>query len=127
MENEPLKVVLHLDAGPDADEEEEAQLTQHLRNSLLELDVDAVDPIHSTAAPARTKAVEAITLAGLAVTLAPIALKEVMKCIETWLARHDQASISIETNGQKITITGTPSKEQQRIVEELIDRQIPRK
>jgi hypothetical protein len=127
MVNEPLKLLLHLDAGPDADEEEAAQLTQQLRNSLLDLDVDAVDPIHSAVAPARTKAVEAITLAGLAVTLAPIALKEVMKCIETWLARHDGASISFETNGRKITITGTPSKEQERIVEELIDRQNPGK
>ncbi|HEY7391331.1 MAG TPA: hypothetical protein VH640_22640 [Bryobacteraceae bacterium] len=121
MENRAIQLILHIDAGPEADQEDQALLTQRLRHDLLDLDVESVDPIHSGAAPGRAKG-DPVTLTTLAVTLAPIALTEIMKALQTWLSRHERATVSIESDGQKMTVTGSPSKEQQQAIEAFLGR-----
>jgi hypothetical protein len=113
--------MLHIDAGPEADKEEQARLAQRLRENLLELDVDNVQQVHSGTAPAGAKG-DPVALATLAVTLAPLLLTEVMKALQTWLSRHDRASVSVESGGEKIVVTGSPSKEQQQLIEAFVNR-----
>ncbi len=122
MPNHPAQLMVHIDAGPDADKEEQAELTRRLRENLLELDVDAVEQVRSGAAPAGAKG-DPVTLATLAVTLAPMALTELMKALQSWLSRHERASVSVESGAEKIVVTGSPSKEQQRLIEAFISRQ----
>ena len=110
------KVVLHIDAGAGADSEEQASLTERLLREIADLDVDAVERVRSGAAPAGAKG-DPVTLATLAVTLAPIALKSVTDLLQSWLSRHERASVTLESGGAKITLTGTPSQEQVRMVE----------
>ena len=121
MEGEAKQFVLTLAAGPDADDEELAQLGRQLRTQLLELDVEAADLVRRGTAPAGSKG-DPVTLATLAVTLAPLALTEIMKAVQAWLTRHDRASVTVESGTDKITITGSPSKEQQRTLEAFISR-----
>lgn len=121
MANQPAQLMLHVDAGPEADQEELEQLAHRLREHLLELDVYDVEPFRSGAAPAGAKG-DPITLATLAVTLAPIALTEVMKALQAWLSRHERASVSVESGGDKIVVTGSPSKEQQQLIETFVSR-----
>ena len=59
-----------VDAGPDSDAEELAELTQRLRGQLLELDVDAVEPATGGEAPAGSKGVELLAIGGLVVQFA---------------------------------------------------------
>jgi len=119
--NQPAQFMLHIDAGPEADKEEQARLAQRLRENLLELDVDNVQQVHSGTAPAGAKG-DPVALATLAVTLAPLLLTEVMKALQTWLSRHDRASVSVESGGEKIVVTGSPSKEQQQLIEAFVNR-----
>jgi hypothetical protein len=119
MESNTTRLVLHIDGGADADMEELARLTDRLRADLLELDVDAVDRVHSGASPAGAKG-DPVTLAALAVTLAPIALTGLMKALQTWSARHDGATVTVESDGRKIVVTGSPSKEQRQMVESFL-------
>jgi hypothetical protein len=119
--NRPAQLILHLDPGPEADKEEQALLAQRLRGELLELNVDAVEPVRSGTAPPGAKG-DAVTLATLAVTLAPMALTEVIKALQAWLSRHERASVSLESEGEKIVVTGSPSKEQQRLIEAFVSR-----
>ncbi len=63
-----------------------------------------------------------VTLATLAVTLAPIALKSVTDLLQSWLSRHERASVTLESGGTKITLTGTPSQDQMRMVEDWVAR-----
>jgi hypothetical protein len=119
--NQQAQLTLHIDAGPEADEEEQARLAQHLRQSLLETDVDTVEQVHSGRAPAGAKG-DPVTLATLAVTLAPIALAEVMKALQAWLSRNERASVSMESGGEKILVTGTPSKAQQQLIDAFVNR-----
>ena len=113
--------MLHIDAGPDADDEERASFSKRLRDELLQLDVDAVVPVRSSTAPPGAKG-DAVSLATLAVTLAPMALTEVMKLLQAWLYRHEQATVSVESGGEKIVVTGSPSKEQQRLIDAFVSR-----
>ena len=43
MKDQSTQLILSLDIGPETDIEELAELTQQLREELLELDVEAVD------------------------------------------------------------------------------------
>ena len=119
--NQLVELVLHLDVGPEADKEEQALLAQRLREDILELDVESAEQVRSGAAPAGAKG-EPAALATLAVTLAPVALTELMKALQAWLSRRERASVSVESGGEKILVTGAPSKEQQRLIEAFISR-----
>lgn len=121
MAGEPKQFVLTLGGGPEADDEELAQLGRQLRTELLQLNVEAADPMPQGGAPAGSKG-DPVALATLAVTLAPLAMTEVMKAVQAWLTRHDRASVTVESGADKITITGSPSKEQQRALEAFITR-----
>jgi hypothetical protein len=119
--SQPAQLVFHVDAGPDADKEEQALIAQRLREDLLQQDVVRVEHVRSGAAPAGAKG-DPVALATLAVTLAPIALTEVMKALQAWLSRHERASVTVESGGEKIVVTGSPSKEQQRLIDAFVGR-----
>jgi Effector Associated Constant Component 1 len=121
METNPATVILHIDAGPDADVEEQAVLIRRLRANLLERDAEAVDVPHSGAAPQGAKG-DVVTLSTLAVTLGPLVIAELMKAVQTWLTRHDRATITVESGGEKIVVTGSPSPEQQRVIDTFVSR-----
>ncbi|MBZ5537983.1 MAG: hypothetical protein LAO31_18660 [Acidobacteriia bacterium] len=116
------QVMLNIDAGPDADPEDVAELTHRLRNELLELDVDGVEPVHGGTAPAGAKG-DPITLSALIVTLAPVVLPSLITMVQSWLNRHDRTSLTLERNGEKVTLTGNPSKQQQQVIESWMSRQ----
>lgn len=120
MEEEAVQLILKIDSGPEVDDEEQAQFTQRLRNTLLELDVDRVDPVRSGSEAAAGSKGDPVTLVALAVTLAPLALREVMKALQTWLSRHERATVTIESGGQKIVVTGTPSTSQQKLIDAFV-------
>jgi hypothetical protein len=120
MDRQPTTVVLHIDA-PEADSEEQAKLTERLQQELADLDVETVERVRAGTAPAGAKG-DPITLAALAVTLAPVALKSVTDLLQSWLSRHERASVTLESGGAKITLTGTPSKDEVRIAEAWVAR-----
>ena len=49
-----------------------------------------------------------------------MALTEAMKVLQNWLSRHERASVTVESGGEKIVVTGSPSKEQQQLIEAFI-------
>lgn len=115
------QLVLTLGVGADVDDEELDELSRQLRSELGELGIEVTNPVSPGKAPAGAKG-DPITLTTLAVTLAPIALTELMKALQAWLTRHDRATVTVESEGKKITITGSPSKEQQRTLEAFVSR-----
>jgi hypothetical protein len=124
MAEKPTQLIFNLDAGHDADDQERAELTRRLREYLIEGPADTVDFVRSGSAPIGAKG-DPVTLCTLAVTLAPIAVTAVMGMLQSWLARHERASVTVESGGEKLTLTGTLSKEQQGMVEAFLDRHKP--
>ena len=91
---ESASLSLRLDAGPDADDEELQKLGQRLRNELLELDVDSVDFERHGSAPGGAKG-DPITLGALAISLGPVALTAMLNMVQSWLKRHQEATVSM--------------------------------
>ncbi|MFI5175146.1 MAG: hypothetical protein ACHQKY_09835 [Terriglobia bacterium] len=116
------QIMLNIDAGPDTDPEDVSELTHRLRNELLELDVDGVEPVRGGAAPAGAKG-DPLTLSALLVTLAPVVLPALITTVQSWLNRHDRTSLTLERNGEKVVLTGNPSKQQQQIIDAWMSRQ----
>ena len=119
MSSLPLKI--SIDGGSESDEEELALMGQRLRRDIQQLDVDDVEFVRGGTAPAGAKG-DAITMASLAVTLAPVALKSLFDLLQSWIMRHDKATVTIEMGKDRVTLTGSPSKEQLAVIQAAIAR-----
>jgi hypothetical protein len=121
MSSTSSSVRISIDGGTASDQEELAALGQRLRRDIQQLDVDAVDFVRGGAAPAGAKG-DPFTLASLAVTLAPVALKSLFDMLQGWTSRHGNATVTIEMGADKLTMTGTPSKEQLAIIQAVLHK-----
>ena len=119
MSSLPLKI--SIDGGSESDAEELALMGQRLRRDIQQLDVDDVEFVRGGTAPAGAKG-DAITMASLAVTLAPVALKSLFDLLQSWIMRHDKATVTIEMGNDRVTLTGSPSKEQLAVIQAAIAR-----
>jgi hypothetical protein len=113
-----------LDAGPDRDGEELFELTQGLREELLELDVDAVTLGSAGAAPDGSKGPELLALGGLAIQFAlrSSVLKSVVDTTVAWLGRQQARSVKLTLDGDSLELSGVSSDDQSRLVEQWIAR-----
>jgi hypothetical protein len=113
-----------LDAGPERDAGELAELTQRLRDELLALDVDAVEPATGGAVPAGAKGFELLAVGGLIVRLAMKAgvLRSVVDLTVGWLGRQQARSVKLTLDGDTLELTGVSSDEQQRLIELWVAR-----
>jgi hypothetical protein len=116
MSSESTQLLLTIATATDADQQELAELSQQLRAAVLESDAEAVEPTRGDAAPAGAKG-DPITLAVLAVTIAPAAVKGLVRIIERWVFRHERASVTVEIKGAKLTLNGDPSDKQREIID----------
>jgi hypothetical protein len=113
-----------VDAGPDSDAEELAELTQLLRGQLLELDVDAVEPATGGEPPAGSKSVELLAIGGLVVQFAMKSeiLKSVVDATAAWLGRQHGRSVKLTLDGDTLEVSGVSSDEQRRLVDLWVAR-----
>jgi hypothetical protein len=107
-------------AGSDA--EELADLTAKLRQELLRLDVDAVDRAVAGEPPPGAKALDAVAIGTLLVTLGKTAgvLGSVVRTVQSWLG--PVRTVKLELDGDAIEITGVSSRDQQRLIDLWIER-----
>jgi hypothetical protein len=120
MERDRAHLILTVDAVG-ADTEDRAELAQCFRQQLIEADVGSVDFTHSGALPPGAKG-DPVSLFALAVTVAPAAITAMIGMLQVWLSRHDRASVTVESGGDKFTLTGTLSSEQKQMVEAFLNR-----
>ncbi|MFI8308247.1 hypothetical protein ACIF80_33525 [Streptomyces sp. NPDC085927] len=111
---------LVLTGGPDSDQEELDELTRHLRERLLELDVDRVEPVRAGHVPAGAKPVDAIAVGALAVTLAPIALRSVLGLVQTWIENRPVRTVSIALGDDSLELEAVSAADQQRLIEAFL-------
>ena len=125
--SDAAQITLQVDLGPEADEEEVADATSRLQRELLDLDVDAVEPVRGGPAPAGTKAVDVLAIGGLVVTLANSAgLSAVVGTIRSWLSGGRERSVEIAVDGDVLKVTGVSSEEQHRLIDSWLERHADR-
>jgi hypothetical protein len=111
-------------AAEGADVEEVAELTRQLRRTLLELDVDAVEPVPAGKVPPDSKAVEALAVGGLLVSLvnASGVLASVVEAIQSWVVGRGPRSVRLELDGDVLEVSGISSRRQDQLIEIWLDR-----
>jgi hypothetical protein len=119
MTGEYAHLTVEVTAGADSDAEELAELTNQLRNELLEFDVDAVDLPSAGEAPDLSKGIGLLAAGGLVVrfVLGDGRLQSIIDGIRSWLARQHRRSIKLTLDGDSLELTGVTSAEQDRLVE----------
>lgn len=122
MAEKKIQVLLNLGEGPELDAEEKERATRQLQEELMEMDMDAVDFVTSGKAPAKAKAGDPITWGMLLLTLvnAGGVLTTLIGVLQSWLTRHNQRSISLEVNGNKIDVQDITSEDQKRLIDSWI-------
>jgi hypothetical protein len=103
---------------PDSDEEERADLTSRLRADLLAHELEVAHP--RAEAPAGSKGA-GLEWAQLVVTLAGT-VPAMVAALQGWLGRHHRATVSLEIDGDKLTLDEASPAEQRRLVETFLAR-----
>jgi hypothetical protein len=108
--------------GADAGRLEELALL--LRQDLLALDVNAVEPDRSGTAPEGTRGALAAVAGGLVVSLQPTAqvIAAVVATVRAWMRRGGQRTVKIGIGGDVLELTGASDEVQQRLVDDWIRR-----
>jgi hypothetical protein len=123
MREQIAAINLHVRAAEDADAEEIADLTLSLRQELLELDVEAVEPATEGQLPEGSKAVEAIAAGGLVISLVKSAglLNAVVNTVQSWLTRLGSRSVRLELDGDVLEVTGISPQQQRDLIRTWVE------
>jgi hypothetical protein len=107
-----------------AEAEEVVELTRQIRRALLELDVDAAEPVPEGKAPPDSKAVDALALGGLLVSLvnASGVLASVVEAIQSWVVGRGPRSVRLELDGDVLEVSGVSSRRQDELIKVWLDR-----
>jgi hypothetical protein len=117
----PSRLTLTVDSSRGTDEEDRAELARRLRQALFDSDVDAVEFAETGQLPVGAKG-DPASLYSVIVSIAPAAVTALAATLQLWLSRHDRAVVTVESGGEKLSLTGTLSNDQRDLVEAFLKR-----
>jgi hypothetical protein len=101
-------------------------LTSYLRQELLDLDVEDVTALRAGPPPPGARAIDAIVIGQLLVTLGRTAqgVRSVVAAIRRWLARGDgiKRTVRLELDGDVLDLSEVTQVEQTRLIELFVSR-----
>jgi len=110
---------VHVDGFPDSDPEERAELAWRLRDDLIASEIGSVSQAR-TVAPAGAKGV-ALEWAQLLVTLAGT-VPGLVAVVRGWQVRHPHSSVTLEIDGDRVTLSDGSSAEGRALLEAWLQR-----
>ena len=116
-EEQTLALVVHSD---DADDQATDELAQQLRKQLLELDVDAVEPLPDGEAPAGSKAIDLVVIGGLLVRFGPDVAKAVAGVVKAFVQRDAGRTVTLKVGDREISLQAATVEQQDKLVDALI-------
>ena len=109
-----------------ADAERLGMLTGYLRRELLQLDVEDVSAARAGDVPPGARAIDAVALGGLVVSLghAATGLEAVVAAVRRWLSGGDRVrrTVRIEVGGDTLELSAVSVAEQDRLVNLFVRR-----
>jgi len=113
-------LLVRVNPAGDGDEAETVGLARRLRAELLDLDIDAVEPVSEAVAPAGAKGLS--SLAGmLAVRWGTAGLAAVLARIRDWVTRNG-CSAEVTIDGDTVKVTGATRRQQEQLVNAWLAR-----
>jgi hypothetical protein len=115
---------VELQAGPDTDAEELAQIAERLRAELLDLDVDTVRQPVTGKAPEDAKGADLLAAGQLVVGLVatPEVLASIIGAVRSWLGRNRARSVKLTLGGDTLEVSGVSSAEQEQLIDLWVSR-----
>ena len=97
MTEDHSELAIEIEADPDTDDQELAELTSRLRAELLELDVEAVEPATAGQPPADAKGIELLAIGALIVRFAlrRDVLNGIVSGVRSWANRQHASSVKL--------------------------------
>ena len=107
------------------DKQEMDGLSRSLQDDLSKLDVENIRLFYEKP-PRDSKAFEGVAIGSLIVDfVSGRAIKEITQTIQAWIRRNENRSITLEmVDGDKIDVKGISAKDQQKIIDAWIIRQM---
>jgi hypothetical protein len=115
--------VVHVRLAGSGDAEELAELTSQLYAELLDLDVQAVDPVSQSDVPEGAKGLPAVA-GWLAVHLGAATLRSVLAMIADWALRNNRA-VEISADGDVLKLSRATREEQGKIIDAWLAKHAP--
>src|SRR5579859_4961636 len=115
--------ILRVEPEPKIQDEQREERTRALRDELLDAHgIEAIDVLRDKDAPVGSKG-DPVLIGALLVKLASSGgLTIVINTIKAWLLRQESQSVSLEIGGDKLTITGISTTQQQQLIDSWISR-----
>jgi hypothetical protein len=109
-----------------ADDERLAMLTGYLRDELLQVDVEDVNPLPARVPPPGARAFDPSVVGALLVSLGQSAegLQSVVSAVRDWLRRGSgtRCTIRLEIDGDVLEVSGASAVGQERLIDLFISR-----
>lgn len=116
---------LQIDKREEDDAEEMEDLSRSLRDDLSNLDVVKEVTLATENPPSGSKALDGVALGSMIVDFATGgAVKQVAETVQMWIKRNENRSIALEMDGDKIDVKGASGKDQQKIIDAWVMRQM---
>ena len=123
MSDEPIELVVEVDAGLEADEAELAELSLSLRDDLAELDVESVRFARGEPAPERSKSVDPTEWGTLLVTVVSSGtLRALIDTANGWASRRRGGTLRVRIGDDELLLTGVSSGHHDRVIEDWLAR-----
>lgn len=116
-------LVVRVRLARDGDADELAELTGRLRTELLDLDVQAVEPVPEAGSPEGAKGLPAVA-GWLAVHLGSGGLRAVLAMVADWVSRNDRA-VEISSGGDVLKLSRATREQQGRIIDAWLAKHAP--
>lgn len=115
------EVTVRVAGVPGDDAEELAVATARLRDELLALDVDDVEPLAGEAVPDGAKGLSVVLGALLVKVGSGVPLRAVLDALLRW-ARASRRDVEVTLDGDTLRLTGVSAEQQDRIIDSWLAR-----
>jgi hypothetical protein len=125
MRHRVLRLALTVDPSLAGDSEELEIITRQLRDSILDLPVETVESPPTTGTPGGAKG-DAGIAGTLLITLAASGgvITTLINTVQSYLSQKRERSptVTVDVNGDRLTVTGLSSKDGKRLIDAWIAR-----
>jgi len=115
-----LALSVEISSETENDIEDLEKRTVHLRDELLELDIDDVMRVRAETAPAGTKAADAYSAYSLVISLSDsVVIASIITLLQSWINRNKGVSATIQIGTNKIEVKDVSEAKLIKIVESM--------
>jgi hypothetical protein len=118
-------LIISLGLGSNRDLRHVEEASANLRSELRRINgVESVEPLPSGEAPAGARAVDAVSVSSLLVTLSASGgvLTSLIVLLKEWLGRSEKRGLVLQIGKDRLEISGPPSREQNILIETFLKK-----